>query len=72
MYINGIRDNDYFAAGNTNIDILSVSSNSTPIYIGTSLRPFNGKLGILKVYRKELLETEVLSRYNASKSRFGY
>jgi hypothetical protein len=72
MYINGIRDNDYFVAGNTNIDILSVSSTSTPVYIGTSLRTFNGKLGILKVYRKELLETEVLNRFNATKSRFGY
>jgi hypothetical protein len=75
MYINGIRDNDFFishAAGNDNIDITLVNSTSTPIYIGTSLRPFNGKLGILKVYRKELLETEVLNRFNSTKSRFGY
>ena len=75
MYINGIRDNDFFlshASGDDIIDITLVNSTSTPVYIGTSLRPFNGKLGILKVYRKELLETEVLNRFNVTKSRFGY
>jgi hypothetical protein len=75
MYINGIKDNDFFNRDgeyNHSIDITLVNSTSTPVYIGTSLRPFNGKLGILKVYRKELLETEVLNRFNATKSRFGY
>ena len=75
MYINGLKDNDYFNRDgeyNHNIDITLVNSTSTPVYIGTSLRPFNGKLGILKVYRKELLEIEVLNRFNATKSRFGY
>ena len=75
IYINGVKDNDYFishGAGNDNIDLTSVNATNTNIFIGNSLRPFNGKLGILKVYRRELNATEILNKYNATKSRFGY
>jgi len=75
IYINGVKDNDYFishGAGNDNIDLTRVNATNTNIYVGNSLSPFNGKLGILKVYRRELKANEILDKYNATKSRFGY
>jgi len=75
IYINGVKDNDYFishGAGSDNIDLTRVNATSTNIYIGNSLSPFNGKIGILKVYRRELKANEILDKYNATKSRFGY
>jgi hypothetical protein len=75
IYINGVKDNDYFishGAGNDNIDLTRVNATSTNVYIGNSLSPFNGKLGILKVYRRELKANEILDKYNATKTRFGY
>ena len=79
IYINGVLDNDYLTqviadASKTSINpyFNAASTTNTNIYIGNSLRPFNGKLGSLKIYKRVLSATEVLSRYNASKSRFGY
>jgi hypothetical protein len=75
IYINGVKDNDYFishGAGNDNIDLTRVHATSTNVYIGNSLSPFNGKLGILKVYRRELKANEILDKYNATKTRFGH
>jgi hypothetical protein len=45
---------------------------NTPIYIGTSETPFNGKLGLLNVYDRDLSESEIQKRFRVSKSRFGY
>jgi hypothetical protein len=45
---------------------------NTPIYIGTSETPFNGKLGLLNVYDRVLSESEIQKRFRVSKSRFGY
>jgi hypothetical protein len=45
---------------------------NTPLYIGTSQRPFNGKIGLLNVYNRAISTTEILNKYNATKSRFGY
>jgi hypothetical protein len=79
IYINGVLDNDYLTqviadASKTSINPFfnAASTTNTNIYVGNSLRPFNGKLGSLKIYKRALSATEVLSRYNASKSRFGY
>ena len=77
LYINGSLDNDYFSAssaGQTSIDAIFTpqTTTNTNIYIGNSLRPFNGKLGVLKIYNRELSADEVLNKYNATKSRFGY
>jgi hypothetical protein len=77
IYINGAFDNDYFTALNANqtsIDAIfsPIKTTNTNIYIGNSLRPFNGKLGSLKIYNRVLSATEILNKYNATKSRFGY
>jgi len=77
LYINGLLDNDYLSAqstGQTSIDAIFTQQNTTNtnIYIGNSLRPFNGKLGVLNVYNRALSADEVLNKYNATKSRFGY
>lgn len=77
LYINGSLDNDFFSAlsaSQTTIDAIFTQQNTTNtnIYIGNSLRPFNGKLGILQIYNRELGADEVLNKYNATKSRYGY
>ena len=48
------------------------NTTNTPLYIGKSQRPFNSKLGILNVYNRALLSTEILYKYNTTKARFGY
>ena len=74
IYINGLFDNNYYnavVAGQSAI-APTINTTSTNIYIGNRLRPFNGKLGLLKIYNIELNATEVLNKYNATKSRYGY
>jgi hypothetical protein len=75
IYINGVKENDYFIShldGKDNIDLASFNTTNTNIYVGNSLRSFNGKLGILNVYAIELSANEILNKYNTTKSRFGY
>lgn len=79
IYINGVLDNDWLTqsladVSKTSIDAMFTSLNTTNsnIYIGNSLRPFNGNLGSLKVFNRVLSATEVLNRFNATKGRFGY
>ena len=74
IYINGLFDNNYYnavVAGLSGIEP-TINTTNTNIYIGNRLRPFNGKLGILKIYDIELSATEVLNKFNATKSRYGY
>ena len=79
IYINGVLDNDYLTqviadASKTSINpyFNAASTTNTNIYIGNSLRPFNGKLGSLKIYKRVLSASEVLNSFNMTKSRFGY
>ncbi len=77
IYINGTFDNDYYTASNANqtsIDAVftPINTTNTNIYIGNSLRPFSGKLGLLKIYKRVLSASEILNKYNATKARFGY
>ncbi len=85
IYINGVLDNDYKTqisvdASKTLLDPIVrpldnsniLNTSNTSIYIGNSLRPFNGKLGSLKIYKRVLSATEILNRFNVTKSRFGY
>jgi hypothetical protein len=79
IYINGVLENDWLTqviadVSKTSIDAIftNLNTTNTNIYIGNSLRPFNGKLGSLKIYKRVLSATEVLNRFNATKSRFGY
>jgi len=77
LYINGSLDNDFYSAlsaSQTSIDAIFTpqTTTNTNVYIGNSLRPFNGKLGLLNIYNREITATEVLNKYNATKSRFGY
>jgi hypothetical protein len=76
IYINGAFENDYWTAMNANqisFDALfsPINTTNTTIKLGNSLRPFNGKLGILKVYKRLLSASEILNKFNATKSRFG-
>ena len=79
IYINGAYDNDWLTqviadASKTSINpyFNAASTTNTNIFIGNSLRPFNGKLGSLKIYKRVLSATEVLNSFNSTKSRFGY
>ena len=77
IYINGVIDNNWlsaYLASQTNINPYSQTSltDNTSIYIGNSLRPFNGKLGMLNVYKRAPTAKEILSKFNATKARFGY
>ena len=77
IYINGVIDNNWlssYLASQTNINPYSqtFTTDNTSIYIGNSLRSFNGKLGMLNVYKRVLTATEILNRFNVTKSRFGY
>ena len=74
IYINGIFENNYYNAVVSGQSAIAptINTTNTNIYIGNRLRPFNGKLGILKIYNIELNATEVLNKYNATKSRYGY
>ena len=77
IYINGVIDNNWlsaYLASQTNINPYSQTSltDNTSIYIGNSLRPFNGKLGMLNVYKRAPTAEEILSKFNATKARFGY
>ena len=79
IFINGIKERTGWYVGPppystfTENDVLvPLNIVNTPLYIGTSQRPFNGKIGILNMYNRALGTTEVLNKYNATKSRFGY
>ena len=77
IYINGVIDNNWlsaYLASQTNINPYSqtFTTDNTSIYIGNSLRPFNGKLGMLNVYKRAPTAKEILSKFNATKARFGY
>jgi hypothetical protein len=79
IYINGINERKGWYVGPppylsfTENDVLvPLNIVNTPLYIGTSQKPFNGIIGILNLYNISLSPTEVLSKYNSTKSRFGY
>ena len=79
IFINGINERIGWYIGPppylpfTENDVLvPLNITNTPLYIGTSQRPFNGKIGILNVYNRALSTTEILNKYNATKVRFGY
>jgi hypothetical protein len=79
IFINGINERIGWYVGPppyvpfTENDVLvPLNIINTPLYIGTSQRPFNGKIGILNVYNRAISSTEILKKYNATKARFGY
>jgi hypothetical protein len=79
IFINGINERIGWYIGPppylpfTENDVLvPLNITNTPLYIGTSQRPFNGKIGILNVYNRALSTTEILNKYNATKVRYGY
>ena len=45
---------------------------NTPLYIGTIESPFNGKIALLKLYKKSFNNTEIIQKFNTTKSKFGY
>jgi hypothetical protein len=79
IFINGINERIGWYVGPppyfpfTENDVLvPLNITNTPLYIGTSQRPFNGKIGILNVYNRAISTTKILKKYNATKARFGY
>jgi hypothetical protein len=79
IFINGINERIGWYVGPppyfpfTENDVLvPLNITNTPLYIGTSQRPFNGKIGLLNVYNRAISTTEILKKYNATKARFGY
>ena len=52
----------------------TVAATPYPVYIGSYQPngfPFNGRVGIIRLYNRALSVTEVLQNYNSQKSRFG-
>lgn len=67
LYVNGsLVDTEYVTK--------SVPSDTTGMRIGSwnhsTGREYNGKMGCIKVYNKQLSEAEVLKNYNALKTRY--
>jgi hypothetical protein len=68
IYINGVLD----GTGST-INLVSSTNNLQFGYAPLKISQyFSGKLSIVRVYKKNLSESEVLQNYNAHKSRYGY
>ena len=70
MYINAIDDTNI----NDNGPLTGDSTNSEPLRIGgrsSNNYMFNGKLGPVQIYDKELSSAEVAQNYQAQKERFG-
>jgi hypothetical protein len=66
VYINGVLENTYTRS--------NVSQTPGNLFIGSSggvNEFFNGTLGNVRLYNKELNSTEILQNYNAQKTRFG-
>ena len=68
MYTNGVYSEVVTLLGG----LLYQNTTNTPLYIGKSQRPFNGRIGLLKVYKRRLSSTEIRQKYHTTKSRFGY
>ena len=68
IYINGVFKSERTLLGNP----ISQNTTNTPLYIGKSQRPFNGRIGLLKVYKRCLSFTEIRKKYLDTKARFGY
>ena len=80
IFINGLLDiEDWIDPRNLNyvigggvIEPVPNNITNTPLYIGTNESPFNGKIALLKLYKRPLNNTEIIQKFNATKSRFGY
>lgn len=80
IFINGLLDiEDWIDPRNLNyvirggvIEPVPNNITNTPLYIGTIESPFNGKIALLKLYKRSLNNTEIIQKFNATKSRFGY
>ena len=68
MYTNGVYSEVVTLLGGP----LYQNTTNTPLYIGKSQRPFNGRIGLLKVYKRRLSSTEIRQKYIDTKARFGY
>lgn len=80
IYINGINERKGWYIGappysripNENDILVPQNIINTPLYIGSNQNQFDGKIGILNVYDRALKASEIINKYNATKSRFGY
>ena len=83
IYINGILDKDEwidpiigYVDESVNFweGLVGVRHNitNTPLYIGTIETPFNGKIALLKLYKRSFNNTEIRQKYLDTKARFGY
>ena len=68
IYTNGVYSEVVTLLGGP----LYQNTTNTPLYIGKSQRPFNGRIGLLKVYNRRLSFTEIRQKYHTTKARFGY
>ena len=70
IYINGELDATFTTT--TNLDIDNTTAKMQIGYAATRITGrYNGKIGLVKLYKKSLDESSVLQNYNAVKSRFG-
>jgi hypothetical protein len=70
FYLNGVLLN---TTDNTSLSYAYSSVSATNVRIGGSdsnLQDFSGKIGLIRVYRRPLSDSEVMQNYNASKARF--
>jgi hypothetical protein len=73
MYKNGVEVYSRAQSGNigTNSNVLSMGARGVDSNGGSGWNFFPGQIPIVKVYKKALSASEVLTNYNALKTRFG-
>lgn len=57
---------------NANDIIFPQNITNTPIYIGKTNSPFDGKISILNIHNRGINDNEVAARFYFNKARFGY
>jgi hypothetical protein len=73
IYINGVQ---VATSSSFNGPYSTLTTLNTPIYIGTAVTTtwgaFDGKIAVLRIYNRAITPAEVISNFNAIKSRFGF
>jgi hypothetical protein len=70
LFVNGVSQ------GSKSHSFTSIKNSTSPLYIGSFnggqfSQWLNGQVGIVRLYNKSLTSSEVLSNYNADKSKYG-
>jgi hypothetical protein len=70
IWLDGVKTQTYYLSGSSPAGLITASS----IKIGNDVNgyAFNGKIPIVKIYKRSLLDTEIQKNYSALKGRFNF